>query len=138
VLINPSGQLTRALSAVDGKVLWNGPVTFDYEPFFHAGIVVTGDFIYGMAGNHVTAVRVSDGSVVWKWLLGPYAYPVGITVAGGRVFVAIITQNFLKCFPHCTTGVASPSSVVSLDAATGTVTWRHDVDDASSLAVPAQ
>lgn len=123
---------TQALSAVDGKVLWDVAVGFDDEAVPRAGVLVADDFIYGTYDNSIIAVRVSDGSVAWKTRYGSYDFPVGLSVTGGRVFVALAPQNPHMCSPHCA------SSVLSLDAATGTVKWQHDVDGAGPLAVPAQ
>jgi outer membrane protein assembly factor BamB len=125
---------TRALSAVDGKVLWDVPVNFLNSAASPAGVQITDDFIYSTEGpNYITAVRVSDGSVAWKRRFGTDD-PIGLSVTGGLVFAALAPQNpypFL-CSDHCA------HSLVSLDAATGTVNWQHDVDGAGYLAVPAQ
>jgi outer membrane protein assembly factor BamB len=119
---------TRALSAVDGKVLWDVPDSV-ISP---ADVQITDDLIYSTGGpDDITAVRVSDGSVAWKRSFGT-DIPVGLRVAGGLVFEALAPQNPYMCFPRCA------RSVVSLDAATGTVHWQHDVDGAGYLAVPAQ
>jgi outer membrane protein assembly factor BamB len=123
---------TRALSAVDGKVLWDVPVSFLNSAASPAGVQITDDFIYSTEGpNYITAVRVSDGSVAWKRRFGT-ADPIGLSVTGGLVFAALAPQNPYMCFDHCA------HSLVSLDAATGTVHWQHDVDGAGYLAVPAQ
>lgn len=123
---------TRALSAVDGNVLWDVPVNLLNGAASAAGVQITDDFIYGTEGpNDITAVRVSDGSVAWKRHFGT-ADPVGLRVTGGVVFVALAPPNPYMCFDHCA------HSVVALDAATGTVHWQHDVDGAGYLAVPAQ
>ena len=119
---------TRALSAVDGKVLWDVPDSM-ISP---ADVQITDDLIYSSGGpDDITAVRVSDGSVAWTRRFGT-DIPVGLRVAGGLVFEALAPQNPYMCFPQCA------RSVVSLDAATGTVHWQHDVDGAGYLAVPAQ
>jgi outer membrane protein assembly factor BamB len=119
---------TRALSAVDGKVLWDVPDSV-ISP---ADVLITDDLIYSTGGSDdITAVRVSDGSVAWKRSFGS-DIPVGLRVAGGLVFEALAPQNPYMCFTQCA------RSVVSLDAATGTVHWQHDVDGAGYLAVPAQ
>jgi outer membrane protein assembly factor BamB len=124
---------TRALSAVDGKVLWDVPVNFLNSAALER-LQITDDFIYSTEGpNYITAVRVSDGSVAWKRRFGTDD-PIGLSVTGGLVFAALAPQNpypFL-CSDHCA------HSLVSLDAATGTVNWQHDVDGAGYLAVPAQ
>jgi outer membrane protein assembly factor BamB len=123
---------TRALSAVDGKVLWDVPVNFLNSAASPAGVQITDDFIFSTEGpNYITAVRVSDGSVAWKRRFGTDD-PVGLNVTGGLVFVALAPQNPFMCFDHCA------HSLVSLDAATGTVHWQHNVDGAGYLAVPAQ
>lgn len=119
---------TRALSAVDGKVLWDVPDSV-ISP---ADVQITDDLIYSTGGSDdITAVRVSNGSVAWKRRFGS-DIPVGLRVAGGLVFEALAPQNPYMCFDQCA------RSVVSLDAATGTVHWQHDVDGAGYLAVPAQ
>lgn len=123
---------TLALSAVDGKVLWDAPVNFLNSAASPAGVQITDDFIYSTEGpNYITAVRVSDGSVAWKRQFGS-DIPVGLSVTGDVVLVALAPQNPYMCFDHCA------HSLVSLDAATGTVHWQHDVDGAGYLAVPAQ
>jgi outer membrane protein assembly factor BamB len=119
---------TWALSAVDGKVLWSVPDSV----ISHADVQITDDLIYSTGGpDDITAVRVSDGSVAWKRSFGS-DIPVGLSVIGGLVFEALAPQNPYMCFDQCA------RSVVSLDAATGTVHWQHDVDGAGYLAVPAQ
>ena len=119
---------TRALSAVDGKVLWNVPDSV-ISP---ADVQITDDLIYSSGGpDDIAAVRVSDGSVAWKRSFGS-DIPVGLSVIGGLVFEALAPQNPYMCFDQCA------RSVVSLDAATGTVHWQYDVDGAGYLAVPAQ
>jgi outer membrane protein assembly factor BamB len=123
---------TRALSAVDGKVLWDVPVDFLNSAASPAGVQIADDFIYSTEGpNYITAVRASDGSVAWKRRLGTDD-PVGLSVTGGLVFVALAPQNPYMCFDHCA------HSLVSIDAATGAVRWQHDVDGAGYLSVPAQ
>jgi outer membrane protein assembly factor BamB len=123
---------TLALAAVDGKVLWDVPVNFLNSADEPAGVQITDDFIYSTEGpNYITAVRVSDGSVAWKRRFGTDD-PIGLSVIGGLLFVALAPQNPYMCFDHCA------HSLVSLDAATGTVHWQHDVDAAGYLAVPAQ
>ncbi len=122
---------TRALSAVDGKVLWDVPVNF-LNSVSSAGVQITDDFIYSTEGpNYITAVRVSDGSVAWKRRFGSDD-PIGLSVTGGLVFAALAPPNPYMCFDHCA------HSLVALDAATGTVHWQRDVDGAGELAVPAQ
>jgi outer membrane protein assembly factor BamB len=123
---------TRALSAVDGKVLWDVPVNFVNSAASPAGVQITDNLIYSTQGpNYIIAVRVSDGSVAWKRHFGTDD-PVGLSVTGGLVFATLAPQNPYMCFPHCA------HSMVSLDAATGTVYWQHDVQGAFYLAVPAQ
>ena len=123
---------TRALSAGDGKVLWDAPVDFLNSAASPAGVQISGDFIYSTEGpNYVTAVRASNGSIAWKRHFGTDD-PVGLSVTGGLVFVALAPQNPYMCFHHC------GHSLVSIDAATGTVRWQHDVDGAGYLPGPAQ
>ena len=126
---------TRALSAVDGKVLWDVPVNFLNRAASAAGVHITDGFIYSTEGpDNITAVRVSNGSVAWKRRFGTDE-TIGVSVIGGVVFATLAPElpppPFL-CSDHCA------SSVVALDAATGTVLWQHDVDGAAYLAVPAQ
>lgn len=131
---DPMHPRTWALSASDGKVLWDVPGDVLRIEDMRAIIRISGDFIYTSAGG-VTAVRVRDGSVAWNWYLtkgDPTAktYNGGcditsLRVIGGSVFMTLPWTNF--CNPK----------LVSLNAATGALNWQHNLAGARDMAVPA-
>jgi outer membrane protein assembly factor BamB len=130
----PNAPHLRALSAVDGTVLWDVPVEFGLSASVPARVDIAGDFIYSVDGyNNLTAVRVQDGSVVWQRRFGQYQ-PSTLTVTGTVVFalLAPLIPDMGLCVIDCIPGI------VSLDVATGAVYWQRDVADAGYLAVSAQ
>jgi outer membrane protein assembly factor BamB len=130
----PNAPHLRALSAVDGTVLWDVPVEFGLSASVPARVQIAGDFIYSVDGNNnITAVRVSDGSVAWQRRFGQYE-PSTLGVTGSVVFAVLApyVPDFGPCLIDCT------PSIVSLDAATGAVYWQRDVEGAGYLAVSAQ
>jgi outer membrane protein assembly factor BamB len=129
---DPLHPRTWALSASDGKLLWDVPGDVLNINDARDILRISGDFMYtdvinvpGAAYSGVTAVRVSDGSVAWTWgtLYSPYCPITGLRVIGGSVFVTVA--------PPCY------SKLTSLNAATGALNWQHTMADALYIAVPA-
>jgi outer membrane protein assembly factor BamB len=141
---DPMHPRTWALSASDGKVLWDVPgdvLNVEDAPTI---IRISGDFIYssvvnfpGGANSGVTAVRVRDGSVAWKWGLPSKTYLGGYTITSLRVIGGSV---FVMLTPSTSPGSYDPPfgdrKLTSLNAATGALNWQHNMARAGYIAVP--
>ncbi|MDX2150683.1 MAG: PQQ-binding-like beta-propeller repeat protein [Bryobacteraceae bacterium] len=117
---------TAVLSAYDqatGKLLWRKDESKNIDtsklftgtamsPLYEAGRVVV--HLGDDRGGIVTAFDPATGKVAWEWKGdGPgYASPVAVTLAGTRQIVTLTDK-----------------SVISLDAATGTLLWKAPFPD---------
>jgi outer membrane protein assembly factor BamB len=96
-----------AVSASAGKLLWKKVV--GWYPFLSP--VVAGSLYVGTADN-VLALRAADGSTLWSYTLHSAGTPV---VADGVVYVDGLDIG--------------ESTLVALNAADGSVRWRHGFGD---------
>lgn len=99
-----------AFSTDEGDRLWRTDTTPpDHDEAMGAGLGVAGDTLYVTTGlGEVLALRVADGGIVWRKMLGK-PFRAAPTIAEGRVYVVSI-ENELN----------------ALDAATGEVLWHHN------------
>ena len=124
----PRAQHMKALSAVDGHVLWEVPFAFGPSASESNGVQIVGDSIYNVDGNgQITAVRVSDGSALWHVRFANQN-PGSLSVTGGVVFATLYPYHegelLIPDIRPCIVGCAT--SIVSLDATTGGSYWQRD------------
>jgi outer membrane protein assembly factor BamB len=97
-----------AVSASQGTLLWKKAV--GWYPYLSP--VVSESLYVGTADNGVVALRADDGSTLWSYTLHSAGTPA---VAGGGVYDDGLSIG--------------SSTLVALNAADGSVRWRHDFGD---------
>lgn len=126
----------QAFSAVDGRLLWEVPLSLTPDVSFTAPtccIRTVGDFIYIIDGSlGITALRMRDGSLAWRQDYPDYSVQ-SFSVSGG-VVSALLRSNSPSQF--C--GFACGVRIVALDATSGTSSWRRDVERVGLFPLPAQ
>ena len=119
------GGLDGSVTAVDaatGEVRWTQPV----GPAIHVPVAVSGDLVIASATGDddapfaVVALRVDDGSQVWRYEPGAtMSFGSPVSVADGIAFVA-----------------CDDASVRAIEAGTGTELWLARTNDVTPAAPP--
>lgn len=107
-----------ALDVRNGKTLWTAPIDWSHggssDPKATAPTVANG--IVYVEANAVNAFSATDGHLIWRYLLPPFASP--LTVVNGEVY--------LDWHAH-PNGGQLPNTAIALDAATGHVRWSYEL-----------
>jgi outer membrane protein assembly factor BamB len=113
----------RAVSAVDGRVLWDSPVEFGADAEFPTTVRLTNDLIIGGDGSQIlAAVRLSDGSVAWRLpRFGDHGVGT-LSETKGVVFATLESAHPEEgpCLRDCT------PNILAVDAATGAIYWQRE------------
>ena len=120
------------LDADTGKVRWK---VYAEGPIRMAPMVAAGKVYFGSDDGHAYCVNASDGSPVWKQLVGPQDLRVPgnerlISLWPVRTSVVVVDGT-----AYCCAGVFPSQTVylTALDAASGEQLWQTPIDD-----LPAQ
>jgi outer membrane protein assembly factor BamB len=132
VLLSPSpgARPLRALSAVDGHMLWDAPLDFGAGEESATAVRIPVDLVIGGDGTQViTAISVHDGSVAWHLpRFGDHGVGL-LSLTYGAVFATLraAAPETGPCWIDCT------PAIVALDAATGAIYWQRDAPGAQMI-----
>ncbi len=141
VTASPNGySALYALQASTGKLLWQHKV--DKEDFalpqsVANGVVYTGSYDFSNNRGNAYAFSTSDGSTLWKYQMpvDVNGYPQSAIVDKGVVYIASPQSYNRFQYPYDPSKDIqnTNSTVYALQANTGTLLWKYQIDRDSSF-----
>jgi outer membrane protein assembly factor BamB len=81
-----SQRIIEAYQVADGRRLWTTAINSGYDPL--AGALMANGMIYLNPGGDITALRASDGKVIWTFLEGTHSLSTPL-LQEGRLYVGV-------------------------------------------------
>ncbi len=84
--VSPPQWIIEAIQATDGRRLWITRINSRFDPL--AGAIMANGLIYLDAGGDITALRASDGKIMWSFLEGTRTFSSPL-LRDGRLYVGV-------------------------------------------------